>query len=309
MADSLKILADPGVFPWIAFVFGLAAGSFLNVVIHRLPKMMDREWLENVPQILEESKEFGDPEEAKRLALNIREQIKRFGNERLDLIVPRSRCPACGHRIHALENVPVLSFLILRGKCSACGARISARYPAVELLAGIVTGYAAWRLGFGVTAFAAMFFLWCLIALTFIDIDHTNLPDDITLLLLWAGLLLNMRPTFAPSLESAIIGAAAGYLSLWSLYWAYKLVRHKEGMGYGDFKLLAAIGAWFGWKALFPVILLSSIVGATVGIALIVASRMGWEKQIPFGPYLAGAAVMQLFWGRELCAAFPAACF
>jgi len=227
MADILKILADPGAFPWIAFVFGLAAGSFLNVVIHRLPKMMDREWLENVPQILEDSKEFGDPVEAKRLALKVREQLERSGNERLDLIAPRSRCPACGHRIGALENIPVLSYLVLRGKCSACSARIGARYPAVELLAGVVAGYAAWRFGFGVTAFAAMFFLWCLIALTFIDIDHTNLPDDITLLLLWVGLLLNMRPVFAPSLASAIIGAAAGYLSLWSLYWAYKLLRNR----------------------------------------------------------------------------------
>jgi len=273
-----EFLAQPPVFVTVAALVGLAIGSFLNVVIHRLPKMMEREWQAECAA-------------ARGEALP--------ATPRYDLATPRSSCPACGHRITALENVPVLSYLWLRGKCAACGAAIGARYPVVEALTAALTAYCAWHFGFGLAAFGAMLFVWCMIALTVIDIDTQLLPDSITLPLLWAGLLLNLRGTFV-DLQSAVIGAVAGYLILWAVYWVFKLATGKEGMGFGDFKLLAAIGAWLGWKMLPLVILASSLVGAVVGIVLIVLARRGREVPIPFGPYLAGAGLIALLWGREL---------
>jgi len=273
-----EFLAQPPVFVTAAALVGLAIGSFLNVVIHRLPKMMEREWQAECAA-------------ARGEALP--------APPRYDLATPRSSCPACGHRITALENVPVLSYLWLRGKCAACRAAIGARYPVVEALTAALTAYCAWHFGFGLAAFGAMLFVWCMIALTFIDVDTQLLPDSITLPLLWAGLLLNLRGTFV-DLQSAVIGAVAGYLILWAVYWVFKLATGKEGMGFGDFKLLAAIGAWLGWKMLPLVILASSLVGAVVGIVLIVLARRGREVPIPFGPYLAGAGLIALLWGREL---------
>ncbi|MDH3318257.1 MAG: A24 family peptidase [Betaproteobacteria bacterium] len=271
-------LAQPAVLPWVALALGLCIGSFLNVVIHRLPKMMEREWREQCAEIA------GTPAAPAPQA-------------RYNLLVPRSACPACGHQITAAENIPIVSWLALRGKCAACGARIAARYPIVELAAGVIAGYAAWRFGPTFAALGAAAFGWALLALAVIDLDTQLLPDDITLPLLWAGLLINFSGAFAP-LRTAVIGAVAGYLSLWLVYWAFKLATGKEGMGHGDFKLLAAIGAWLGWQKLPLVILLSSVVGAAVGISLIVFARHGREKPIPFGPYLAAAGVIALFWGE-----------
>jgi leader peptidase (prepilin peptidase)/N-methyltransferase len=273
-------LAQPAVLPWVALVLGLCIGSFLNVVIHRLPRMMERGWREECAELAGTT-------------------VAPAPEGRYNLLVPRSACPDCGHRISSLENVPVVSWLALRGKCSACSKPIPARYPIVELLGGLIAAYAAWRYGPTLAALGAMGFGWALLALTVIDLDTQLLPDDITLPLLWAGLLVNIAGTFTP-LRSALIGAVAGYLSLWLVYWGFKLATGKEGMGYGDFKLLAAIGAWLGWQKLPMVILLSSVVGAAVGIALIVFARHGREKPIPFGPYLAVAGFVALFWGDEI---------
>lgn len=279
MTSFIHVLqAAPWFFSLCAGLLGLLVGSFLNVVIHRLPKMMEREWRSQCA-------ELAGQELQTEAAYN--------------LVVPRSACPHCGHRISALENVPVLSYLLLRGKCKGCGAAISLRYPIVEALSGALSAYAAWHFGFGMAALAAIVFVWAMIALTFIDFDTQLLPDDITLPLLWLGLLLNLNQTFT-SLPGAIIGAAAGYLVLWSVYWMFKLTTGKEGMGYGDFKLLAAIGAWLGWQMLPLVILLSSLVGAVVGITLIVALKHGRNIPIPFGPYLAGGGLIALFWGQML---------
>ena len=272
-------LVQPAVLPWLALALGLCIGSFLNVVVHRLPKMMEREWREQCAELA------GTSAPATQARYN--------------LVVPRSACPACGARIKALHNVPVFSWLALRGKCAACRARISARYPVVELLAGLIGAYAAWRFGPTLAAAGAMGFGWALLALTVIDLDTQLLPDDITLPLLWAGLLVNMAGAFVP-LRSALIGAMAGYLALWLVYWAFKFATGKEGMGYGDFKLLAAIGAWLGWQKLPLVILLSSVVGAAVGIGLMVFARHARDKPIPFGPYLAAAGLIALFWGEDI---------
>jgi leader peptidase (prepilin peptidase)/N-methyltransferase len=272
----------PAVFPWAALVFGLCAGSFVNVVIHRLPRMMEREWRAQCAELAGTAHAAG---------------------ERYNLAVPRSACPSCGHRIGALENVPVLSWLWLRGRCLACGAAIGVRYPVVELASGAIAAYAAWRFGPTLAALGALFFCCSLLALTVIDLDTQLLPDDITLLLLWAGLAINFRGTFVP-LGAAVAGAMAGYLVLWCIYWAFRLLTGKEGMGYGDFKLLAAIGAWLGWQMLPLVILLSSVVGAAVGIALIVLRRQGRDRPIPFGPYLAAAGAIALFWGVPIVRAW-----
>ena len=269
---------DAYAFSLAALVVGLAVGSFLNVVIHRLPKMMERDWHAQCAELR------GDA---------ATETV------RYNLAFPRSACPHCGHQITALQNIPVFSYLALRGRCAGCGAPISARYPIVELLTGLATAYAAWRYGATLAGAGAMIFLWAMIALTFIDADTQLLPDSITLPLLWLGLLLNVNATFV-DLSSAVIGAVSGYLVLWSVYWLFKLATGKEGMGFGDFKLLAAIGAWLGWKILPLVILLSSLVGAIVGIGLIVLAKRGREVPIPFGPYLAAAGVIALFWGPAL---------
>jgi leader peptidase (prepilin peptidase)/N-methyltransferase len=274
------LFAAPGALPATiaAAVFGLVVGSFLNVVIHRLPKMMQRD-----------SDNYVAHESGKELP----------HQDRYDLVMPRSACPCCGHQITALENIPVVSWLALRGKCSKCKAPISARYPAVELLTAGLSAWMAWTFGTGVAGMAAIFFVFLLVAMTFIDVDTQLLPDDLTFLLLWAGLLVNLNGTFVP-LREAVIGAMAGYLALWSVYWLFKLATGKEGMGYGDFKLLAALGAWLGWTMLPAIILLSSVVGAVVGIALIVFKGRERGNPIPFGPYLAGGGLIAMMYGREV---------
>ncbi len=271
--------AYPAFFATIAGIFGLAIGSFLNVIIHRLPKMLERRWRAELAELDGREPPANDPP--------------------YNLAVPRSECPKCGHRITALENIPLMSYIVLRGRCSACKAPISPRYFVVELLTGLLTGFVAWRYGFTVSAAAGLIFVCGMIALAFIDLDTFYLPDDITLPLLWAGLLVNLTAVFV-DLPSAVLGAAAGYLALWFVFWAYKLATGKEGMGFGDFKLLAAIGAWLGWKMLPVVILLSSFVGAVMGISLIVFARHGRNTPIPFGPYLALGGLVALFWGQPL---------
>jgi leader peptidase (prepilin peptidase)/N-methyltransferase len=278
----MEALLQPGSFVVVATLAGLLIGSFLNVVIHRLPRMMERDWAAQCAELR------GEPAPA---------------TEPLSLISPRSRCPKCSRQIGALENIPILSYLLLRGRCKGCGEMISLRYPVVEAATGLLFGLAAWKLGPGVAAVGAMVFVAAMVALTFIDFDTQLLPDDITLPLLWLGLLFNLWSTYS-ELSSAVIGAIAGYLSLWSVYWLFKLATGKEGMGYGDFKLLAAIGAWLGWQVLPLTILLSSFVGALVGIALIVLARRGRNVPIPFGPYLAAAGVIALFWGKPLTSAY-----
>ncbi|MDB5793924.1 MAG: prepilin peptidase [Noviherbaspirillum sp.] len=277
--DSILFQAPGNVLAaTIAGIFGLIIGSFLNVVIHRLPKMMQRE-SDNYVAL-----ETGIPLPH---------------TDRYNLMLPRSACPHCGHQITSLENIPVISYLFLRGKCSSCAAPISIRYPLVELLTGIASGLLIWRYGSGLAGLSTLLFVYLLIAMTLIDTDTQLLPDDLTLPLLWCGLLVNIQAIFVP-LDEAVIGAAAGYLSLWSIYWLFKLITGKEGMGYGDFKLLAALGAWLGWKMLPIIILLSSVVGAVVGIAMIVLAKHGRDKPIPFGPYLAAAGMIALLYGKEI---------
>jgi len=273
-----ETLLEPVVATAIAFVVGLCIGSFLNVVIHRLPKMLERGWQ---AQCTELRGETPAPEPA------------------YNLVVPRSACPSCGHQITALQNIPVVSWLALGGKCASCKAPISVRYPVVEILGGLLAAYAIWRFGPTARGLGACVLLWSLTALTMIDIDTQLLPDDITLPLLWAGLIVNLAGLFAP-LKDAVIGAVAGYLSLWTIYWLFKLIRGKEGMGHGDFKLLGALGAWLGWQVLPVIVLLSSVVGAVIGITLIVFK--GRDNQLPlaFGPYLAIAGAIALFYGGPL---------
>lgn len=289
MTSFLQLLHDsPTFFVAVAGLTGLLVGSFLNVVIYRLPKMMERQWRAQCAELNEQSNAASamDSEKAELAAP-------------FNLHTPRSACPHCGHQISAVENIPLLSYLALRGKCRKCGSGISIRYPIVEAASGILCAYAAWHFGFGLAAVAAILLLWALIALTFIDFDTQLLPDDITLPLLWLGIIFNLYSTFT-SLNNAIVGAIAGYLVLWSVYWLFKLVTGKEGMGYGDFKLLAAIGAWLGWSMLPLVIMLSAVVGAVVGIILIVVANHGRNIPIPFGPYLAGGGLIALFWGPQL---------
>ena len=271
-------MTDPLFYTVGALIVGLCVGSFLNVVIHRLPRMLERGWRAQCAELRDEPV----PEEP---AYN--------------LVVPRSACPSCGHRITAFENVPVVSWLALRGRCSACKTPIPVRYPVIEILGGLLAAYAIYRFGPTAKGVAACVLLWTLLALTVIDTDTQLLPDDLTLPLLWAGLIANLWTTFAP-IGSAVIGAVAGYLSLWAVYWVFKLVRGREGMGYGDFKLLAALGAWLGWQMLPLIVLLSSIVGAVVGVALIVFKGRDHTVPIPFGPYLAVAGAIALFWGPVL---------
>lgn len=270
--------AYPALFVTAVAVLSLAIGSFLNVVIHRLPKMLERQWRNDLIELNGQEVEAGP---------------------RYNLMLPRSQCPGCGHQIRALENVPLVSYAVLGGKCAACGIRISPRYPLVEALTGTLSGYIAWRYGFSWQTLAALVFAWSMIALAFIDLDTFYLPDDITLPLVWLGLLVNMGGVFV-DLQSAVIGAVAGYLVLWAVFWGYKLATGKDGMGYGDFKLLAAIGAWLGWKMLPVVILLSSFAGAIVGVSMIVFARHGRNVPIPFGPYLVMGGLIGMFWGEAL---------
>lgn len=269
-------------------LIGLIVGSFLNVVIHRLPKMLDSDWDNQAAELLEQ----------KNLS-EIAKKLRPRGSPRYNLITPASTCPHCGHKIKAYENIPIASYVFLRGVCASCKAPIGIRYPLVETLSGIIAAYIGWKFGLTLAMAGALVFSWALLALTAIDIDTQLLPDDITLPLMWTGLLLNLSNVFAP-ISSAVLGAVGGYLSLWSVYWLFKLTTGKEGMGYGDFKLLAAIGAWLGWKMLPIVILLSSLVGAVVGICLIVFTRHGRNTPIPFGPYLAAAGLIALFWGEAI---------
>ena len=266
-------------------------GSFLNVVIHRLPKMMEQNWRLQCVEL------FQNDTIDSRFASRVDAEPR--ANGPYNLVVPRSACPYCNHAISVWENIPVISFILLGGKCRNCGTAISLRYPIVEALSGTLCAYSAWHFGFGWSAAGALLLTWGLVALTAIDIDTQLLPDDITLPLLWAGLLLNLYGVYT-NLPNAVLGAAMGYLTLWSVYWLFKLITGKEGMGYGDFKLLAALGAWLGWQLLPLIILLSSLVGAVVGIALIVVFKHGRAIPIPFGPYLAGGGLIALFWGQTL---------
>lgn len=264
----------------IAGLLGLCVGSFLNVVIHRLPKMMEQEWQAQCAEL--------------------RGETPSATSEALTLSAPRSRCPACGHQISALENIPLISYLlILKGKCAGCGTGISPRYPIIEAATGLLSAYTAWHFGPTLAMVGALLLIWSLITLAAIDLDTQLLPDSITLPLLWLGIAFNLGGAFV-DLSTSIIGAMAGYLALWSVYWLFKLTTGKEGMGYGDFKLLAALGAWLGWQMLPTIILLSSVVGAIVGISLIVATHHGRNVPIPFGPYLAAAGVIALFWGPQI---------
>jgi leader peptidase (prepilin peptidase)/N-methyltransferase len=273
-------LAQPAILTALALFVGLCVGSFLNVVIYRLPKMMEREWRAECASLAGQPIPQEPP---------------------LSLVGPRSHCPSCGHGITWFENIPLLSWAVLRGKCSKCSTRISARYPLVELLAGIGAAYSAWRFGPTATAIGATLFIWFTLALAFIDQETGLLPDDLTLPLLWVGLLVNLSGGFVP-LREAVIGAVAGYLSLWLVYWAFKLLTGKEGMGYGDFKMNAAVGAFLGWKMLPLVILLSSFVGLIFGALQMFAARGKWDAgfKFHFGPYIAIAALVALFWGQPI---------
>ena len=279
MVDSIYFAASQNLpASLIAALFGLLIGSFLNVVIYRIPKMMQR----GFDNYLAEQTEQPLPHQ-----------------DQFNLVLPRSACPHCGHQITAIENIPVLSYLALRGRCSGCKAPISPRYPLVELLSALISFGLVWHFGTGPAGLASLVFAYFLIALALIDFDTQLLPDQLTLPLMWGGLLLNTQAVFC-SLQSAVIGAACGYLSLWLIYWVFKLTTGKEGMGYGDFKLLAALGAWFGWALLPMTILLSSLAGAIIGIALIAITKRGRDVPIPFGPYLAIAGLIILPFGPLL---------
>ena len=273
------MLANPLFVVAVALVVGLCVGSFLNVVVHRLPKMMERDWRAQCAELRDEPPPSEDP-------------------PAYNLAVPRSACPDCGHPIGALENIPIVSYLLQRGACKACRKPISVRYPLVEALGGLLAAYAIWRFGLTWKGGAACVFLWMLIALTFIDFDTQLLPDNLTLPLLWAGLVANVFGLFV-SLQDAVLGAIAGYLALWIVYWLFRLIRGKEGMGYGDFKLLAALGAWLGWQMVLPVVLGASVIGATVGIAMKIGGALREGRYVPFGPFLAGAGVVVMLAGPE----------
>ncbi len=262
----------------LAAIFGLLIGSFLNVVIYRLPKMMERQWAAECAEMSGSPQAVGEP---------------------FNLMLPRSRCPHCGHQIHWYENVPVISYLFLRGGCSACKAPISLRYPVIEVVSSGLFFLCAWRWGVSATGLAWCTFSATLLALAVIDWDTTLLPDDLTLPLLWLGLIAAALKWTPVSLNASLWGAVAGYLSLWMVYWAFKLVTGKEGMGYGDFKLFAALGAWFGWQALIPMILLASVIGAIVGIAMKFTTGLREDGYVPFGPFLAGAGFTALFFGAD----------
>jgi leader peptidase (prepilin peptidase)/N-methyltransferase len=285
--DVSTLLVDSAAFFAIfVFVLSLAIGSFLNVVIHRLPIMLERDWREQCAEL--DGKSVAPPAEP------------------LNLFAPRSRCPACARPIKVIHNIPVVSFVALGGKCATCGARISVRYPIIELGTAILSGAVAWHFGFGWAALGGLLLTWWLIAMSAIDINTQLLPDGMTLPLCWLGLIASVAigrqgdAALPVDPASAILGATGGYLTLWSVYWLFKLLTHKEGMGYGDFKLLGALGAWMGWQMLLPIILLSAATGAMVGIALIVFRGRDRELPIPFGPYLAAAGWIGMIWGPEI---------
>lgn len=260
---------------FLASILGLLIGSFLNVVVYRLPKMLEQQWANECAEL---SGKTTEP------------------SETFNLVLPRSRCPHCGHAIRWYENVPVISYLFLQGRCSECKAPISLRYPLVEIVTATLFFFCAWHWGASITGATWMVFCGALLSLALIDWDTTLLPDDLTLPLLWLGLICAAMQWIPVSLNASLWGAVAGYLSLWSIYWAFKLVTGKEGMGFGDFKLFAALGAWFGWQALIPIILLASVIGAIVGIAMKFSSGLREGGYVPFGP-LAGAGFTALFLG------------
>ncbi len=310
MTNVLSVLsASPAFFIASCLVLGLLVGSFLNVVIYRLPIMLEREWREQCEELEREGAASG-PHPAPG------SDTTRALRERFNLIVPRSTCPSCKAPITALQNVPIISYWALGGRCAACGARISARYPLVEALAGVLSALVAWRLGFGWPALAGLVLTWFLVALAFIDIDHQLLPDNLTLPLLWLGLLLSLwgPPTGAAAaaavapvpvdLRSSVIGAVAGYSSLWSVYHLFRLLTGKEGMGYGDFKLLAALGAWLGWQMLLPIVLVAAAVGAVAGLVILSIKGRDRGTPIPFGPFLAASGWLMLMFGHELVARY-----
>ena len=286
MSFALYLQTHPSAFVAVAAVLGLAVGSFLNVVIYRLPEMLEGQWRAEIAEIT------GDDE-----------AMSHFAAREFSLVAPRSHCPSCGHMVSALENVPVLSYLFLRGRCSACGWRIPMRYALVELLTGALSGLVAGQFGYGAAAVGALLLTWALIALTFIDFDTQLLPDAITLPFLWLGLGFNLFAVHATT-HASVMGAIAGYATLWAVYHGFRLVTGKEGMGYGDFKLLAMLGAWQGWQALPVIVLLSSAVGALVGVTLILIRRHDRDIPIPFGPYLAAAGWLSLLWGEDLVQAY-----
>ncbi|RZA04506.1 MAG: prepilin peptidase [Moraxellaceae bacterium] len=287
MSDLAKVLELYPAFGIIsAGILGLLVGSFLNVVVYRLPKMMERDWRTQCIEFLGEE--------------NIKDDAKKnAGPEKFNLVTPNSTCPSCGHKIKPWENIPVISYLFLRGKCSACKASISPRYPIVEFVTGILSAIAIYTFGPNTTGLACLIFTWCLIALTMIDFDTQLLPDSITLPLLWLGLIANYFGLFT-SLDSALWGAIGGYLSLFSVYWLFKLLTGKEGMGFGDFKLLGALGAWLGWQMLLQIIMLSAFAGAIIGVSMIVIRGRDKNIPIPFGPYLAIAGWIALMWGHDI---------
>jgi leader peptidase (prepilin peptidase)/N-methyltransferase len=274
-----------------ALILGLLVGSFLNVVIYRLPKMMERDWQSQCRDFLSNEQNITNP------------PLMEEKQELFNLMTPASTCPHCGHKIRAWENIPIFSYLFLKGKCSSCKSSISIRYPVIELITGLLSVAVIYYTGINWNGLAALFFTWSLIALTVIDFDTYLLPDDITLPLLWAGLIVNSFGYFT-DLPSALWGAIAGYLSLWSVYKVFKLLTGKEGMGYGDFKLLAALGAWMGWQMLPQIILLSSLVGAVIGIGMIVIRGRDKNIPIPFGPYLAIAGWIAFIWGDAINQAY-----
>ena len=274
--------ATPLAFIAVACCLGLIVGSFLNVVVHRLPIMLEREWHSHCAELSGTQAPVTEP---------------------YNLVIPRSRCPHCGHAIGAFENIPVLSYLLLRGRCRACKARISPRYLLIEIISGVLSGWLAWHFGFGWPVLGALLLTWALLALTVIDLEKQLLPDKITLPILWLGLVFNLGHTFTDA-RSALIGAVAGYLSLWCVYHGFRLLTGKEGMGYGDFKLYALLGAWLGWQSLPLIILIASAAGALVGIGLILSRRVQRGIPIPFGPYLAVAGWIALLWGPQITRAY-----
>ncbi|MCB1734616.1 MAG: prepilin peptidase [Gammaproteobacteria bacterium] len=275
-----EALNHPVVFIVVAVLFGLIIGSFINVVAYRLPIMLERQWRSQCLELLEQ-----EPEEDLDGTYN--------------LVVPESRCPSCDTPIKPWHNIPVFGWLFLRGRCSHCGTEISLYYPLVELTGGVLAGIVAWQVGPGIEAMIVMAFTWTLLALAVIDLREQLLPDTITLPLLWAGLVVSLFGYFV-EVQSAVIGAIAGYVTLWIVYWVFRLLTGKEGLGYGDFKLFAAFGAWMGWQALPVIIVMSSVVGAVVGVTLMLVNSKGWGQRLPFGPFLAGAAWLTLIWGDEL---------
>ena len=289
MAILQLLQQSPTTLTTICFVLGLLVGSFLNVVIYRLPLMLQRDWRQQCCEFLE----IEDPQPAEEKNPLLRTD--------LSLAQPASHCPQCQHTIRAWENIPLISYALLAGKCASCKVRIPIRYPAVELATGLFSALVAVNFGATWLTLALLLFVWALIALTMIDFDHQLLPDDITLPLLWLGLAVNTQDLgTGVTTQEAVLGAVVGYLSLWSFYWVFKLATGKDGMGYGDFKLLAALGAWMGWQALLPIIILSSLVGATFGIASILLMGRDRSAPMPFGPFLAGAGLIMMIWGNQI---------